>query len=393
MSIKYFDKSLYITVSLTQLSDCVIDFPDSIRYNKVKGALNNLDKEKNMNIGNKIKQLRQKSSLTQEQLADKLSVSAQSVSKWENSVAMPDITLLPLLAGVFGVSIDELFDLNVEEKFRRIEGRMEKEEELSADIFKEYEKFLLDEVAKKDNKYKATSLLAHLYHHKMEADAKRVRKYAEEAIMMCPEKKDCQWLLNMAAGQCVWDWNVSNHAPVIDFYKKVIKNDSGIPKTPMPYYYLIDNLLADSRVDEAEKYVDEMSGLPAHNPILVPIYKAHIALAKHDVEKCEAIFFEGMKDFGDNESYLFEVAQYYAGKADYEKAIEYYEMSWKAAEKNKPRFIDTLEGIAAIYSILGDREKLVETYDRIIEILKDEWDDSDDDRQVIEFENRKRAVK
>ncbi len=346
-----------------------------------------------MNIGNKIKQLRQKSSLTQEQLAEKLCVSAQSISKWENSVAMPDITLLPLLSEAFGVSIDELFDLTVEEKLRRIENRMEKEDELSADIFKEYEKFLLDESDKKEHKYKATSLLAHLYHHKMEADARRVRKYAEEAIMMCPEKKDCQWLLNMAAGQCVWDWNVSNHASVIDFYKKVIENDSGTPKTPLPYYYLIDNLLADSRVEEAEKYVAEMSALPAHNPVLVPTYKAHIALAEHDVEKCEAIFMEGMKEFSDNGIYLFEVAQYYAGRAEYEKAIEYYEMTWKAEEKSKPRFTDTLEGIAAIYGILGNNEKLIETYDRIIELLKNEWDYSDDDRQVIEFENKKRQVK
>ncbi len=346
-----------------------------------------------MNIGSKIKQLRHKSSLTQEQLAEKLSVSAQSVSKWENSVAMPDITLLPLLAGAFGVSIDELFDLTAEDNLRRIENRMEKEEELPADIFKEYEKFLLDEAAKKDNKHKAISLLAHLYHHRMEADAKRVRKYAEQAIMMCPEKKDCQWLLNMAAGQAVWDWNVANHGSVIDFYKKVIENDGGTPKTPMPYYYLIDGLLSDCRVDEAEKYVDAMAALPGHNPILVPVYRAYIALARHDVQASEAIISAGLAEFEGNGGYLFEVAQYYAGRAEYQKAIEYYEMSWQAEEQSKPRFTDTLEGIAAIYSILGDREKQAETYDRIIENLKTEWDYSDEDRQVIEFENKKRQVK
>ena len=66
-----------------------------------------------MEIGSKIKQLRYKCGLTQEQLASRLGISAQSVSKWENAVAMPDITLLPMLAEVFGVSIDELFDLTV----------------------------------------------------------------------------------------------------------------------------------------------------------------------------------------------------------------------------------------------------------------------------------------
>ena len=64
-----------------------------------------------MELGKKIRQLRFKASLTQEQLADKLGIGAQSVSKWENGLAMPDITALPLLAEIFGVSIDELFDL------------------------------------------------------------------------------------------------------------------------------------------------------------------------------------------------------------------------------------------------------------------------------------------
>ena len=61
-----------------------------------------------MELGSRIKQLRNKSGYTQEQLAEKLGVSAQSVSKWENAAAMPDITLLPLIAGEFGISIDDL---------------------------------------------------------------------------------------------------------------------------------------------------------------------------------------------------------------------------------------------------------------------------------------------
>ena len=78
-----------------------------------------------MNIGNKIKQLRLKSGLTQEQLAAKLGISAQSVSKWETEVTMPDISMLPLLSNEFGVTIDELFDLSVEQKLSRIERRLD----------------------------------------------------------------------------------------------------------------------------------------------------------------------------------------------------------------------------------------------------------------------------
>ncbi|WP_026665479.1 helix-turn-helix transcriptional regulator [Butyrivibrio sp. FC2001] len=65
-----------------------------------------------MNIGNKIKALRLKSSTTQEALADALGVSSQSISKWENNVCAPDISLLPSISEFFGVTIDELFDLS-----------------------------------------------------------------------------------------------------------------------------------------------------------------------------------------------------------------------------------------------------------------------------------------
>lgn len=68
-----------------------------------------------MNIGNNIKELRKSRGITQEQLANSIGVSFQAVSKWENNIALPDITLAPLLASYFGVSIDELFDYGLEE--------------------------------------------------------------------------------------------------------------------------------------------------------------------------------------------------------------------------------------------------------------------------------------
>lgn len=61
-----------------------------------------------MNIGTNIKRLRLSKGITQEQLADLLSVSSAAVSKWEAKSTYPDITLLFPLAEIFGVSIDEL---------------------------------------------------------------------------------------------------------------------------------------------------------------------------------------------------------------------------------------------------------------------------------------------
>lgn len=75
-------------------------------------------------IGNKIRILRKNKNMTQEQLAEVLSVSSQAVSKWENGISAPDIELLPIIARFFGITMDEFFNyrldaLNYKERFIR----------------------------------------------------------------------------------------------------------------------------------------------------------------------------------------------------------------------------------------------------------------------------------
>ncbi len=77
-----------------------------------------------MLIGEKIRSLRKNKNITQAQLADVLAVSAQSVSKWENHLTVPDISVLPVIARYFGITMDELFNyrldaLNNKERFIR----------------------------------------------------------------------------------------------------------------------------------------------------------------------------------------------------------------------------------------------------------------------------------
>ncbi|MBQ8783763.1 MAG: helix-turn-helix transcriptional regulator [Clostridia bacterium] len=72
-------------------------------------------------IGKQIRDFRKAKNLTQEQLADLIGVSFQAVSKWENNIAFPDITLIPKLAQLLGVSIDELFDYSSSEIEKEIE--------------------------------------------------------------------------------------------------------------------------------------------------------------------------------------------------------------------------------------------------------------------------------
>jgi len=64
-----------------------------------------------MDIGRTIKELRQKRGITQEEFSEALRVSVQTVSRWENGVNAPDLSMLPQLAIYFRVTTDYLLGL------------------------------------------------------------------------------------------------------------------------------------------------------------------------------------------------------------------------------------------------------------------------------------------
>ena len=65
-----------------------------------------------LNIGETIKKLRKEREITQEEFAEVLGVSCQSVSRWENDSCYPDIELIPTIAEFFGISTDRLMGVN-----------------------------------------------------------------------------------------------------------------------------------------------------------------------------------------------------------------------------------------------------------------------------------------
>ena len=64
-----------------------------------------------MNLSDNLKRIRKENNLSQEQLADKLGVSRQSVSKWESSAAYPEMDKVLQLCKMFNLNIDELLNL------------------------------------------------------------------------------------------------------------------------------------------------------------------------------------------------------------------------------------------------------------------------------------------
>ncbi|MBQ2708487.1 MAG: helix-turn-helix transcriptional regulator [Clostridia bacterium] len=78
-----------------------------------------------MNFGSTIKSLRTARGMTQEKLAELLSISAQAVSRWECGLAMPDISLLGPIASLFDVTTDHLLGIDVPKKNQEIKDLLD----------------------------------------------------------------------------------------------------------------------------------------------------------------------------------------------------------------------------------------------------------------------------
>ena len=147
--------------------------------------------------------------------------------------------------------------------------------------------------------------------------------------------------------------------------------------------------LADHRADEAEKVLERLCRLEDSNPILNEVYRAHIALARFDEPTADQIIEGLLAAHPDDSVCLFEAAQYYAKKAEYDKAIELYNASYEIDEK--PRFIDALQGIAIIYEIQGKYKEAINTCDRILDNLQNEWN-LKEEAAVKEIEREKNRL-
>ncbi len=148
-----------------------------------------------MTIGEKIKVLRQKNDVTQEKLAEYLNITYQSVSKWENNNALPDISYVVPIANFFGVSIDELFDRDGETESEEVDEYFEKDRVL-ANQGKVEESLAMwrEAVQKYPRNYRCLSQLSHYLHSTLHIGYswEEKEKNAQEAAAICERiLRDC----------------------------------------------------------------------------------------------------------------------------------------------------------------------------------------------------------
>ena len=88
-----------------------------------------------MELGKRLKEYRVKSNMTQDELADKLYVSRQTISSWENDKSYPDIHSLLMMSNLFGVSLDVLIKGDIEIMKEKVEETKIKDFQRDSNIF------------------------------------------------------------------------------------------------------------------------------------------------------------------------------------------------------------------------------------------------------------------
>ena len=323
-----------------------------------------------LSLAQNICRLRKQNGLTQERLAEALGVTFAAVSKWERGVTLPDIQLLPELSILLGTSIDALFSMTDDKRMERIDNMLWDQRFLSREEFETEERFLKDKCLEPDAQARATLLLAELY-------CKRAREYRElasplarKALELLPDyEKAAHTALFEAEGGVFPDWNDVNHHRTIEFYKDFIARH---PFQRRAYFWLLDLLIADGRCEEARAYLAKADRLETsyHSDL----YRGMILEKEGRLEEAAACW-EGMtqKD-PDNWQSWFARADRLAKRCAYLEAIALYEKA--LALSPRPRFTDPVNAIAQLYEIQGQYEKAIEFYQKEIEIVRQDWNET-----------------
>ncbi len=319
-----------------------------------------------MELGRRIKQLRMNKGVTQETLAQALGVTYQAVSRWENDITMPDITLLPALSVYFGITIDEMFELTVQAQLERIDNMMNEDATLSDEVYSNAKSFLVKHLRETPEDAQALQLMARLYEHRAKGDMQIAARYAKDALRHKVNSKDVNNILIDAYNGVHADWNYYNHHELIDFYYEFVKKN---PDDLLGCHYLLNHLIADGRTSEARKVLSEIkvvdSGLRVMN------YEGEILRRDGDLEGAEKIWRKMTEDYsGDWLAWAF-FADHMADACRYDEAIEMYQKSTEI--QTKPRYSDSFEAMSHICEIRGDYLGAIDKTQEILNLLRDEW--------------------
>ncbi len=219
-------------------------------------------------LSENIKRLRRERDVTQETLAQFLGVSFQSVSKWERGESYPDMTMLPEIAGFFGVSTDELLGVN----------RAAAEEELTA-LLEEHDNLIDDELIR-------------------------------QSINSLTEKYPGDFRVQLRLmGYLVFYNNTDSRSKILSIYEKIQKycTDDSVRICAKRYYISYLQILSSRKnsgvtFKDYEKIIKEMPRMRDGQEVYALSYLAHKRPEAYEVmmealEEQIFLLYEAMSDF------------------------------------------------------------------------------------------------
>ena len=320
----------------------------------------------NFDFGSRIKSLRLSRSMTQEQLAQKLGVSAQAVSKWESGTNMPDILILPDLSVIFGVTIDELFAMTDESRMERIENMLFNVRFLTNEEFQQNEQYLKKLQGRDNHHAQATLLLAQLYNKRADEYHDLAKPLAREALQLLPGNKDAFTAVFDAENGPYQDWNMTNHSETIIFYEAELQKH---PEDIRYYFWLLDLLIADHRTVEARDYVERMKGV--EHSYHYEMYMGYIYQAEGNLPEAMQWWQKMLNDYQHKWQVWFEYGSILAKLGRYEEALTYFKKCQPM--RPNPRFTDCEDAISQISLILGDIDGAIEAQRQMLQIMEEDW--------------------
>ena len=292
-----------------------------------------------MNIGNQIKSLRLKKSVTQEAMAEHFGMTAQAVSKWECGTSVPDISLLPELSAYFGVTIDALFALDDETRMERIQNMLWDERYLNPSDVENERAFLLEKAHREPENGRPHELLADMEIKLAQEHQGKAAEYAMEALRRNPNLVEAHSLLVQAMNGCCRDWCETNHTALIRYYEEFMEKN---PDNWHGVMWLIDQLIDDYRFDEAEKWLSVFAKIDATHR--VPLYRGSLPDT---------------------------IADYLARDGRYDESIQWHRKALAVGQP--PRYVDPIISIAQILELQGDFAGAIAAREEELEMYKTEW--------------------
>lgn len=280
-----------------------------------------------MDFSKNLRRLRLSKNMTQEQAASALGVSAQSVSRWECGTTLPDVTLLPAIARLYCVTIDDLYKetstayANYAQRLGSVfEATHQPEDFLQAEL--EYRKLLQSDSCSTDD----LRLYGILHQYMMELCMEKAEELFDRVLKLgLSEDPEVYW--------CTWRQKIS-------FLSEIGRGDEGVAAF-LPL------------VEAGSQNLDEWI-------CLIHAYDRSGQLddAWHWAQKAEQVFPESA------------MLHIYCG--DLCKAMQRYDeafLHWLRARELEPTWLDSAYAMGFCYEELGDHRQAAQMWEEIADYL------------------------